>query len=310
MEKLAKQLRQATTIFDTWNFHLSSRVPENSPKPLLQIGVGFLLFAVKLEDAISAISRHPPAVIWLACPAKTSDFQLWTEAIRKASPETKIWIQIASVAAALELAEECRPDVLVMQGSDAGGHGPFPGAGIISLVPEVQDALKAKGLQDILVFAAGGITDGRGVAAALALGADGVVLGTKFLASKEIELPVEDYRTVVLAAKDGGRSTVRGTMFDDLKGKSIWPEGYDGRAISLASASYRDFVDGVGIEEIRKRHAEAAKEDHKGFGGDARAAIWAGSGVGLVNEVQEAGEIVRELRMGAKKALSVATERL
>lgn len=225
--------------------------------------------------------------------------------MRKASPDSKIWIQIASVAVAVEVAGLCSPDVLVMQGNDAGGHGPCPGAGIVSLIPEVQDALNARGFQDVLVFAAGGISEGRGVAAALVLGAEGVVLGTRFMACKEIELPRE-FRDVVLAASDGGRSTVRGTIFDELKGPSIWPAGYDGRAV--CAASYADFANGVDVDEIRKRYLEAAGEDHKGFGGDVRGAVWAGTGVGLVNEIQEAGDIVRELRIGAKKAIGTAIE--
>lgn len=181
-----------------------------------------------------------------------------------------------------------------------------PTAGIISLIPEVQDALAAKGLQDIMVFAAGGISDGRGVAAAITLGAEGAVLGTRFLASKEVELPAKEFGDAVLAASDGGRSTVRGTVFDELNGKSIWPEGYDGRAIS--TASYVDFVRGVGIDEIRERYTSAVKEKHKGFGGDVRGAVWAGSGVGLVNEIQEAGDIVRELRAKTKNVFKITRD--
>lgn len=297
MERLSTQLKEAASL-------LANSSLQSSSKRTLPIGVGFLPFAVKLEDAMSVIAQYPPAIIWVACPVKTEDFKTWTEAVRKASPDSKVWIQVGSIAVAVEVAEMCKPDLLVMQGSDAGGHGPYPGAGIVSAVPELQDALTAKGLQDMPVFAAGGISDGRGVAAAIALGAEGVVLGTKFIVSKEIELPAEEYRDVVLAAKDGGRSTTRGTIFDELKGKSIWPEGYDGRAVG--TASYVDFTNGVGVDEIRKRYAEAASESHKGFGGEVRGAVWAGSGVGLVNEIQEAGEIVRDLRAGAQKALEAA----
>jgi nitronate monooxygenase len=81
-----------------------------------------------------------------------------------------------------------------MQGSDAGGHGPCPGAGIVSLVPETRGTLDREGFSGIGIFAAGGISDGRGIAAALACGANGVVMGTRFLASTEVELPAEAYR--------------------------------------------------------------------------------------------------------------------
>ena len=108
------------------------------------LGVGFLLFVAPLEDAVAVIERHRPAAIWLACPRQSSDLEVWSKAMRNASPSSKIWIQTASVADALHVALTCSPDILIMQGSDAGGHGPCPGAGIVSLIPETRDALKWK----------------------------------------------------------------------------------------------------------------------------------------------------------------------
>ncbi|KAH8759681.1 hypothetical protein F5882DRAFT_416897 [Hyaloscypha sp. PMI_1271] len=270
----------------------------------LPIGVGFLLFATSLDDASVVIGRHKPAIVWLACPAQEQDFGTWSEAMKKVSPSSRIWIQVASVSLALRVASTCSPDVLVMQSSDAGGHGPFPGAGIVSLVPETRDALNRGGFSEIRVFAAGGISDGRGVAAALACGADGVVMGTLFLSSREVELPAEEFREAILKTNDGGISTARSTVFDKLAGKSFWPSEYDGRAI--AGASYKDFRSGVSIEEVRNRYAIAAKEAHKGFGEEVRAAVWAGSGIGLVTEVKTACEIVTECRDSARLCLQKA----
>lgn len=115
----------------------------------------------------------------------------------------KIAVQVGSVAAAREAARY-GADVIVAQGADAGGHQFARAAGVISLVPEIVDMLreeefdgrgvergegqeegegegegKKRKKRDITVWAAGGIADGRGVAAALALGAEGVVLGTR-----------------------------------------------------------------------------------------------------------------------------------
>jgi nitronate monooxygenase len=97
-------------------------------------------------------------------------------------------------------------------------------------------------------------------------------------------------------------------VFDELAGKSIWPSEYDGRAI--AGASYKDFSTGIGIEEVRNKYASAVKQSHKGFGGDRRAAIWAGTGIGLVTEVKTAGEIVKECRDSARLYLEKAINRL
>ncbi|KAH6671827.1 hypothetical protein B0J14DRAFT_594481 [Halenospora varia] len=289
---------------------LASTSPDlkTSDPELLPIGVGFLLFASKLDDVVEVVRKHKPAVVWLACPKVIEDFEAWTKGLRGASEKSKIWIQVASVSVALQVAKSCSPDILIMQGSDAGGHGPCPGAGIVSLVPETRDVLDEAGFEKIGICAAGGIVDGRGVAAALACGADGAVMGTRFLASREVVVPAEDYRTAVLSAKDGGVSTARGTVFDELAGKSFWPSQYDGRAV--AGASYKDSVEGVEIEEIRKRYSEAVKESHKGFGGEGRAAVWAGSGIGLVNEVKGADEIVKEVRDAARVRLEKAIKSL
>ena len=105
----------------------------------LPIGIGFLLFALKLENVLPVIQKHKPAVVWLSMPKSLSDFATWTSRIRATCPGTQIWIQIGSVASALEVASACKPDALCVQGSDAGGHGFEKGAGIISLLPEVHD---------------------------------------------------------------------------------------------------------------------------------------------------------------------------
>ncbi|KFZ08782.1 hypothetical protein V502_09142 [Pseudogymnoascus sp. VKM F-4520 (FW-2644)] len=297
---LSTQLEEATSVLA--GSHISTT------GPTLPIGVGFLIFAAKVEDAAAVVAHHRPATILLSCPPEPQDFAFWIKAMHAASPESRIWIQIAGVAAAVEVAQLCSPDVLVLQAADAGGHGGSPGAGLVSLVPETRDALDTAGFPNIPILGAGGISEGRGVAAALACGAEGVLLGTVFLASREVDLSSKEYQQAVLEAADGGISTVRATIFDELLGKSIWPAGYDGRA--LANSSYNDYLDGVGVEELRRRHADAVTGLDKGFGGERRAAIWAGSGVGLLKEVKAAGDIVRELREGCKVALDRAYSRL
>lgn len=301
MKRLDDQLVSATSAFQHANLKITD-------PPTLPLGVGFLLFEADIDKSMVAISKHRPAVVWLACPRQTEDFEVWSRAVKAASPSSRIWIQIASVSKAIQIASTCSPDVFIMQGSDAGGHGPYPGAGIVSLVPETVDALEKAGFSSIAVFAAGGISDGRGLAAALACGADGIVMGTRFLASEEVELPVKEYGDVILAAKDGGVATARETVFDEVRGKSIWPSGYDGRAIT--SASYKDHKSGISIAEIQKRYADVAEEPHRGYGGEVRASVWAGTGVGLVTEVKAAGDILREVRESARTYLQAATMKL
>ncbi|OMP88716.1 Nitronate monooxygenase [Diplodia seriata] len=290
----------------------SSPSDADDTSSILPIGVGILCFGAPLAAAADAIRQHRPAAAWLFAARgddgndeRYGDYATWTAAIRAASPRTAVWIQIGSVGAALAAATSSAspPDVLVAQGADAGGHGFERGAGIVSLVPEVGDALADAGVGGVAVVAAGGIAEGRGAAAALALGAGGVVMGTRFLASEEVGGPAYYGRRVV-EARDGGVRTVRSKAFDEAReGGNVWPELYDGRG--LVNRTYRDFVAGEEVEEIRRLHVEEQKGGKAGAGEveDMRVTVWAGTGVGLINEVLPAGKIVEDVREGARKVL-------
>jgi len=291
--------------------HLTSAAKDlqRTSEDLLPIGVGFLLFLADVEEAMGVIGRHRPAVIWLFAAKEVGDYATWAARVRRVSPGSMVWVQVGSVKDALRVGKEAEPDVLVVQGADAGGHGLARSAGLVTVLPEVRDALVEAGLGGVMVVGSGGVTDGRGVAAALSLGADGVVMGTRFLAASETNLH-PNWKAEVVSTSDGGQKTVKSMLFDELKGPSIWPEGYDGRG--LANASSGDFDRGIGIDEVRKLFAEASQEKDGGFGqdGKGRAAMWAGTGVGLVKKEQTAAEIVEEVRAGAQKALEDARARL
>lgn len=188
------------------------------------------------------------------------------------------------------------------------------------------DALASAGHGNVPLVAAGGIADGRAAAAALTLGAQGIVMGTRFLSAPETNV-LPTYRAAVLATSDGGQSTVRAKLFDELGGPNRWPVAYDGRSIS--NQSFQDFQHGVDIHEIRRRHAEDVKGDHAGFANDGvgRAATWAGTGedltpmeglmltvdtagVGLVKREQPAAEIVEEVRQDILTAFEAAQSKL
>ena len=281
---------------------LASAYALQSNSEMLPVGVGILPFRVKLDNVLPILEEFKPAVVWLFASQSLDDYAEWAEAVRKVVPQSKIWVQVGSVAAALHVARTAHPDALCLQGADAGGHGFEKGAGIISLVPEASDALAKEGFEHIPLVASGGIVDGRGVAAALSLGAQGVVIGTRFLASKEIIIH-PDYQDAILEAQDGGQVTTRSKLFDQLHGPNTWPQLYDGR--SLVVRSYKDHVDGMELEEIQRLHKEAVKTEDKGYGTglQGRAAIWAGTGVGLVKEVSCAKDIVEQARQQAKVIL-------
>lgn len=301
MVALATELEKASQSL------LGTEVPESHTT--LPVGAGFLPFVAKLDDAAAVVAKFRPAAVWLFAAKELEDFATWAQRMREVSPLTKIWVQIGSVAGALRVAEIVKPDVLVMQGVDAGGHGWARGAGVISLVPEAADVLADNGFGHIHLLASGGIVDGRGVAAALTLGAEGVVMGTRFLSAQETTVPHEGYKEAVLTTRDGGQNTVRAKIFDETKGPNIWPALFDGR--SIVTDTYTDHMDGVDIEEIRKLYAEAAKGVDGGFGPkNRRATVWAGTGVGLVKELQDAKDIVEEVQESAREALQIAQERV
>ncbi len=128
---------------------------------------------------------------------------------------SKVWVQIGSVAEAqAALAEGA--DGLIVQGAEAGGHNRST-AGLVSLLPAVRDIAG-----DALIIAAGGIADGRTAAAALALGADGVWVGTRLLASHEADAHPEYKRRVLEAAVDGtARHNIFGPEFADATTRGL-----------------------------------------------------------------------------------------
>ncbi|KAI1453957.1 inosine monophosphate dehydrogenase [Annulohypoxylon moriforme] len=275
--------------------------PSFSTRSTLPLGVDLLPFVSKMDKAMPLLVKYRPAILWLFAAREPDDYGTWAQAVRQQCPETKIWVQVGSATAALQVAKVCNPDVLVLQGADAGGHGVERGTGIVSLFPQAADTLQAEGFGHIPLVAAGGLVDGRGVAAALALGAAGVVMGTRFLAATEAIVHPQ-YRAAFLKAKDGALDTVRSKVFDLLQGPSVWPTMYDGRA--LATDSYVDSINGVPIERIRELHSEATADEDAGFGKNPRAAVWVGASVGIVNDVKPAAEIVNEVRDSAISILS------
>jgi nitronate monooxygenase len=273
---------------------------------ILPVGVGFLLWAGDklLQDALPILQRHKPAAVWLFADEHPDQLATWTKECRRVTSKTRIWIQVGTVADALQAMKSCQPDVLVVQGSDAGGHGLEKCAGLISLLPEVDDAISSYCRENKIptptLIAAGGIMDGRGVAASIALGASGVVMGTRYLACPESNM-AKGYQDAVLQASDGGVNTARGKLYDSLRGTTDWPARYGGR--SVLNESWHDAAKGMSFEENKKLHDEAIKKGDEGWGKNARLTTYAGTGVGLVKDVKPAADVTREVREHAVRIM-------
>ncbi|KAB8336839.1 hypothetical protein FH972_021147 [Carpinus fangiana] len=275
----------------------------------LPVGVGIICHKASLDELLAALNEpgRIPAAIWLFAPDDPADLKRWTERIRettKAKP-SKIWIQVGGVKEAVQVSKSCAPEALVVQGIDAGGHGLQDGASIVSLLPEVADALEAAKARGHVkhvpaLIAAGGIADGRGVAAALALGAQGVCLGTRYLASEEAVI-AKGYSDEIIRADDGGQTTVRSKVYDTLRGTTHWPERYGGRGVT--NATFHDWNQGMDLEQNKQLYESAVKAGDSGWGPQGRMTTYAGTAVGLVKTVQKASDITAEVREDSKRIL-------
>ncbi|MCJ1464071.1 hypothetical protein MMC07_002683 [Pseudocyphellaria aurata] len=293
-------LKQASLLIREARVSSNAFSTKLTNESLLPIGVGFQLWADDINVALAAIEEHKPCTAWLFAPRHgLEEYDDWSKKIRQASPETQIWIQIGTLAEAkqLLLLSE-RPDGVVVQGAEAGGHGRAKdGMGLMTLLPEISDVMASS---QIPLFAAGGIADGRGVAAALCLGASGVVMGTRFLAAREARIS-RGYQNEVVRASDGAASTTRTLLYNHLRGTFGWPEAYSPRTI--INQSFVDHQAGRPFEDLKQLHDEAAQADDSGWGPEGRLATYAGASIGLIHDIKDAADIIHDIQTDHRKRI-------
>src|SRR3954471_1691699 len=204
---------------------------------------------------------------------------------------SKVMVQVTTVAQAIEAAER-RVDVIIAQGGEAGGFGGT--VSTIALVPQVVDAVSP-----IPVVAAGGIFDGRGIAAALMLGAVGVNMGTRFLASKEA--PIEDaWKTAIALAQS--EDAVKVEVLND-----ILPLPGTGGYGTVLRSLHTPFMDEWGSkrEEARRERDRlwAEVQEKSKAGRRHEMLLTAGQTAGGVREILPVASIMRQLVAEAEAAL-------
>ena len=201
----------------------------------------------------------------------------------------RVFAQVQTVAQAT-LAAQAGVDIIIAQGTEGGGH--TGSAGALALIPAVVDAVG-----DIPVVAAGGIADGRGLAAVLLLGAVGGWLGTRFVASHEWGGGAWEQRAILAATTD---DTVRTTVYDQVRG-APFPEGIADRVLrNTFTAAWEGRT-----LEIEERRAELRRELEAGAqrSDPSVVDISAGVAVGLIQSLEPAGAIVRRIVEEAERAL-------
>jgi nitronate monooxygenase len=173
---------------------------------------------------------------------------------------------------------------IVAQGTEAGGHG-FDHQTTMTFVPEVADHLAAHSPQTLLL-AAGGIADGRGLAAALMLGADGVLMGTRFWATQEA-LIHPAAKASVLPAR--GAHTLRTSVYDIVRGRD-WPAPYTGRLMrnGFIDRWHGHEQDLRGLREAELHAVELACQ----AGDPAYGNVTVGQAIGLIGDIPWAAEVV------------------
>jgi len=183
---------------------------------------------------------------------------------------------VPTVAHALR-AEKAGVDAVVAEGSESGGYINLEEVTTLALVPQVVDAVK------VPVVAAGGIADARGFVAALALGAAGVQMGTRFLATAESEIP-DDYKRALLLAKDTDTVVVRGKIsaHRDLK-KELIERVQESQGQPLIS-----------VEEMVSRFEKGGPKEFP-KNGIRWAGRSAGQSAGLIQEILPVEKVIRQM---------------
>jgi nitronate monooxygenase len=253
-------------------------VVEETDKPW---GVGFLSWSATVEVVERALEYRPDAVM-----LSFGDPRPLAEPVLDAG--VRLIIQVTDLGEA-EAAMEIGADVIVAQGAEAGGHG--GGRATLPFVPIVVDLATPTP-----VMAAGGIADGRGVAAALALGADGALIGTRFQTTTEALVSPEVTKAII----DGrGEDTERSRILDIARG-APWPERY------LARSLRNPFLDrwrGREAELEADEDAKASFREAADEGDLAVVPVWASEAIDLITEVVPAAELVGLLAQETEEAL-------
>lgn len=252
------------------------------------VGCGFITWALRKKPHLlgSVLSRKPKAIF-----LSFDDPEPFAGEVKKAAVTLMCQVQTRADA---QRAIDCGADVIVAQGGEAGGHG--GGRAVLTLVPELADLIAARAPQTLLC-AAGGISDGRGLAAALNLGADGVVIGTRFWASEEAAVSPKLHEAALMATGD---DTVRQSVLDIVRERD-WPERFTGRVLKNAFVS-----EWLGRETDLRADKDNQVARYKQAVADDDVSVLAtivGEGIGLIRSIEPAAKIIDRLVTQAEVVL-------
>ena len=255
---------------------------KRSATPNRPWGIGFITWAIDGAALRMALDSGAAAVM-----LSFGDPMLHAPAIKAAGCRLICQVQCLEHA---KRAAEAGADLIVAEGNEAGGHSGQRAT--LTLVPAVVDAVAP-----IPVIAAGGIADGRGLAASLVLGAHGALMGTRFYASKEADGSPAAKERLVSASGD---QTVRTRIFDIVRGYG-WPSAFPGRALR------NEFMERWhGSEEALSQALAvvAAEYQTAARAGDFETGVvWAGEAIDLIRSIESAADLVGRISAEAETLL-------
>jgi nitronate monooxygenase len=249
-------------------------------------GIGFITWSLAKQPALLDVALEAgPRAIMLSF----GDPKPYAPRIKSSGALLICQVQDEAMA---RQALDAGADILIAQGTEAGGHG--ASRTTIDIVPAIVDLAAGR----VPVAAAGGIGDGRGLAAMMMLGASGVLLGTRFYASQECDGPEEAKRRI--CATSSGNS-VRGIIFD-LSRNNVWPAPFTGRCLINEHARRWMGREVELMQNVKTVAAEYAAA--KATGNFDIAAVIAGDAVGLIHDIPPAAEIVDRIVTEAGQILN------
>ncbi len=249
-------------------------------------GIGFITWSLARQPELLDIALEAkPRAIMLSF----GDPNPFAQRIKAAGSLLICQVQTEDMA---KQALDAGADILIAQGTEAGGHG--ASRTTLDIVPAIVDLAAGR----VPVVAAGGIADGRGLAAMLMMGASGVLLGTRFYASIECDGAVEAKKRICAATTS---DTLRGMIFD-ISRKIWWPAPFTAR--TLINDHARRWA---GRETELIHNVEAVAADYavaRDAGNYDVAAVFAGQAVGLIHDIPPAAEIVERIVSEADQILA------
>lgn len=287
-----------------------ARFRQLSTEAPLCIGwIGFSSFGQEEGFKIyeEVLIKHKPAVVQFFAPSiSRHPITTQTNVEMAHQHNAKVLLQVGNVKEGIE-AIESGADGIIAQGSEGGGHGLRKelGNGTLPLAARLVK-LAASASHKPIVLAAGGIADGRGVAAALALGCDGAVLGTRLWASKEALN--KDSLKQQLRETTSGDGVCRTRSFDQIINRYLaipWPAPYDSVG-ALCNETTETWADPKLLDQELSRQDSTLVADYKAAtkeGNPSVAQVLAGEGVGEIDDIELTVDIIERIDEEARTAI-------